>query len=268
MSIYNSGNNDSNKAINLYNDLKKNTQDLVISEEVIKTVGTDKDFATIDEAFNWLDKIIMSGGKITLILDDGIHIMDSERLEYSDPIIIFLFNKSIEIKSESGIKENCTLAVKYNESIETGSITIGIFLVQNSKLKLSDLTLDYTIDGLSPGLQVLNAAALQSDVAFDNVVVKNGMGIFLSNNAYSHLNDCLIDSCMFGLATESGKGIVKNSTIQNCLVAGVSAHSGGNIILDNVTFSGNTQDTEIPLNEIQYDMSVVSDKTGPLSFKA
>lgn len=241
----------------------------IIYKEIVKTVGIDKDFETIDEALNWLDKTIMSGGKITLILDDGIHIMDSERVEYlTDLVVIFLFNKSIEIKSASGIKENCTLAVKYNESIETGSITIGIFLVQNSKLKLSDLTLDYTIDGLSPGLQVLNAAALQSDVNLQNVVVKNGLGIFLSNNAYSILNDCLIDSCMFGFVTESGRGIANNSTIQNCLATGVSAINGGNIILDNVTFSGNTQDTDIPLNEIQYDMSVVSDKTGALSFKA
>ena len=265
-----------------------------IPEDVTYTVAADgdpagvDDFDSLDLALTFLDSpSITTASKITFELNDGVHLMESA---YS------FSNKRFELKSASSNKSLCTV------SRTAGSSATEFIRMIDCVVNCYSITFDCTVGGGADKSfsSILSCHSTNIEVASCDFKSSN-FPIQLLKNSYAYVYTSTIDNCFYGISAQfdsvcelvgtvtinacnygihaeaTGKvfasyfaGLNANITVSNCTWVGINAVHGGQVSLVSTippTLTGNTLDTNIPLNEIQYNGGYISDGTGPLSFK-
>jgi hypothetical protein len=268
-----------------------------IDKDTEFTVGTGKDFTTLDDALRYLSDTatVSSNSSITLTLDDGTHEMV---LPSGESIAYDLTGLDLLIKSATGTKAACII------TLPNASAYIGFMLyVTKGTLELELVTIDGTYNGGS-GILVWpvygrnGSTVVIHDVDFKNVrdavtVMNNSYCAVsgspattntftsISNNAITcHYNSTVyierpttITNCGYGIISRWGSKVIQGDgvafSITNTTTTALYARNHGIIVVDNaaLTLTGNGTDYYIPVNEIQYDGSYITNQTGSLSFK-
>lgn len=240
----------------------------VITESTTKTVGEGKDFETLHLAFRWIENITQPGGFVILSIDDGVHVLGGEGEFDEDWWTYYAFNeKHLYIESASGNKDNCIITLN---SYDDDDNYPAIIQSQYCDIYFKNVTIDIAAAGYPYPINVDFGYFTMTTMQLIDVDFKNCAGIYTQNQSYILGMRLTIDGCDKGIwNTNSTFDLRSGITIQNCN-EGIYVYRSGKCIADsgNITFTNNTADTNIPLNEIQYDGSYISDGTGALSFKA
>jgi hypothetical protein len=268
-----------------------------IREDTTFTVGSGKDFTTIDDALRYLIDTanITNNVAITLSLDDGIHELI---MPAGESIAYYIRDINLTIESANGVKANCTL------THPNASSYIGfMFFCKDASFSLRHLIYDGTLNGGTTAISWGVFSTSTSHIDIYDVDMKNlNSGLVLNNKSFAVVGGGTGATCNFinmsgdaisirygsslqvtrGLAIDnSGKAVqaIHNSdimiepgdtiTITNCTTA-FWANLAGKIVFTaaDLTLSGNTTDYYVPLNEIQYDTSLITNSSSALSFKA
>ena len=272
------------------NDFKVGGVSLVpITEDITYTVAADgdpagvNDFDSIDEAMWALTKIDTTKFMATLSFQDGEHTF------HSDTYTHVFVNSNIALKSTSADNSLCTIN------------KVGVYFIQanSSNVTIANLKID---GGLIAGTSLL-ISSNGCRIRITNILATNWPTTYqLSSSNISFLGDNSITEILgvHGMAFSgstvgsiSSGSLVINSTAgtnRSCIwLADGSELSLRNMSLDmsgsstGVTVSSNSRltmqsdvtytntatiPTNIPLREIQYDNSLITDGTAALSFKA
>ncbi len=239
-----------------------------ITSTVVVTVGVDKDFTSLHEAIKSIEAHTFVGqGRVKLILDDGIHVLGGEGTFNEDSWSYYEFKfTNITIESASGNRTACTITLDaYND----GDMYPTIFTVYNSWIIFNDVTFNPGYNGYSHYFHVTIADCYTgSSFVIDNGFFVNFMNIAFWLNSSGRFNDSTFNSAGYAaIYNLGGKVDVDVCSFVSCTTA---LHCAGSSIINgtDMTFTNNTQNSNIPFNELQYDASFISDNTGPLSFKA
>ena len=242
------------------NRLEENNTE-VIRTSITKTVGVGKDFPDINSAAEWIHTIKQTAGHITILLDDGVHIFtDTPIISFEQVRFMSFLNKQVSIKSSSGIPANCSISA----SGTLGGFFGGMFSATNSVVSIDNVTFDVTLGGLLSTQPLSAIVGTNSSIQMINCITNGGMGVAAIGGSINVI-DSVFDGCLIAVSTDTNASVV-DTTISNSLMNGVTSNRA-RVVLDNVTFTANTADTNIPLNEIQYDGSYISTNDTALSFK-
>ncbi len=239
-----------------------------ISDTVTKTVGIDKDFSSLHEAIKWVESHAFIGqGRVILRLDDGIHILGGEGTfnEKSWSYYEFKFANMV-IESVSGNRTACTITL---DAFNDGDMYPTIFTVYNSWITFNDVTFNPAFNGYPHYFHVTIADCYTgSAFVIDNGFFVNFLNVAFWLNSSGKFDDSTFNSAAYAaIYNLGGKIDINTCSFVSCSTA---LHCNGSSLINgtSMTFTNNTQNSNIPFNEMQYDASFITDNTGPLSFKA
>lgn len=241
-----------------------------ITTTVTKTVGAGKDFETFHEAMVWACNTTIAGaGNIDLLLDDGTHVIPMDALDEYWWAFYTFRNNNIGITGASHNKANCIITL---EGVDDGDREPGIFqLLGTAHLWLAYITLDVGAGGYpypeSVGVAWCSEASKVSIVHADIVC---GSPIWVGDIAIALVGSSILTGSQIGLETILGGTIhISGPTELKNFATGIKATLGGRVRQSAgvVTFTNCITDTNIPLNQIQYDGSYISNGAAALSFK-
>lgn len=283
------------------NDHSVNGESLIpITTYITKTVAAVgdspgvSDFDTFEEALVWVSKNRVKGtGRVTLSLADGEHHISEVHGAFSE--IIIIKNMDLIIESASSDKTLCLITTVPDSTLSTTyflqfwfskiamfNITINLNANGNSAIRCySFISLFYSSIGwfedctfmyLENAIQVID----HSSANVKNVVISNS-----GTSALRATRNCrmvvegtvTIDSMPRGIYIESCCDLTIRAnavvTISNCTTNGIRIFQSRVTTSETgtLTFVTNTADTNMTLNEIQYDGSFITDGTSALSFK-
>lgn len=231
---------------------------------VIKTVGIGKDFETLHEALVWCEESNLSKSIVQLLLDDGVHVLGGER--NFDPIagsLYTLTNTYIQILGSS--YDSSKVIITLDRDIVIPDYA-SIFILMAS-FTIGYVTVDFAYDG--------NTGASKASM-LTQAIGKNNINLVMStfknmkmplNNGPVSVQYCLIENCTYGLySSVSKENTLINTEFKNCITALKVAY-GAQILAKTCTFTNNTTNYNIPLNQIQYDGSYISTGIAALTFK-
>lgn len=256
------------------NGFKVDGENFPITTVVTKTVGSTvgNDFPLFHDAMTWACKQVTKGrGKVRLLLDDGTHILGEPDEFDQNEWLYYSVTSHIGIEGASGDKTLCTITMSPTDDGDQWPTVVGIN--SGGFLSASYVTFDMGA-GLYPypenvSLGYANEACTMYSCTFEDMAVT-----FWGNNGNVTINTCLINNCVTGVQGHAvGMNcLIATTTISNC-TTGISISPGNwssnNVIrLKAVTFTTNTANTDVTINEIQYDGSVIVNGTSALSFKA
>ena len=248
----------------------KNKNDLVITETVTKTVGAGKDFETLHEALKWLETIRTIGpGYVYLSLDDGTHTLGGSGTFNEDEWSYYVL-KGIQagIGGASGDKTKVTITL---DAYDDGDNWPSMFALYSCHMFIQDVTIDTALGGYPYAGNVdIIMAYTQSSVQCSRADLKNGLeSVIPYSGSIANYYQCVVDNFDSGLYTWGGRVKATQTTISNCDTAlYVSTKEPSIITMDNCTLTANTADSNVPLHEIQYSGSYITNLTSALSFKA
>lgn len=283
------------------NDITVNGNSAVpIRESIELTVAADgdpagvDDFDTFEEAVAWASTQSTAGSSsVTLLLADGQHIISdihtdsNEAYNISDITLFF--------KSASEDKSLCTI------TLATGSLAeyLWFTVFYRSKVAFENITVDPQANGsatakLTTWFNVFENSTLyvtgstltnmqqavfcldggQAIISNTEISYCSTAGIRLTRDCFIQLeNTITIDNCARGIYIESlsrgqvyytGAVTISNSSVDAIRIFQSTFTAG----TGSFTLTTNTEDTNIPINEIQYDGTYISDGTAALTFKA
>lgn len=252
-----------------------------------KIVGEGKDFETLHDAVEWLGNVKQTGGIIYIGIDDGVHTLDLDM--HRDTLYIgnttlvhsagaHIFSKNVIFYSTSGNEDDCTITTD-RSTLPDFMFLFSPFMIRQSSVIFSRITFDAVIGGyniaVDGGTSGIMAGAIYGDnssVNFLNCNINNqGVGATMSGGGLG-LFETTVSTNLYGVSAGFSKVRIENSTIEQSMVAGITGTGAGQmdinsqITLRNTTFSSNTANTDIPLNEIQRDGTFISDGTAALTF--
>lgn len=244
-----------------------------ITDSYTAEVGVGKDFELFHDAMVWVMKQATTGNAtITLILDDQTHYIG----EPSDFLTWYFWTyytvqSAVLIKSASGNPALCKITMPATNDWDMWP---GIFTATGGGfLTLEKITIDPALGGYPYPNHVAAVVASNATARLSTAIVENaGSGAQAYNGGYFGIYNSTINACETGISLNSGSKCVdtsgsKVSTISGNIL-GISCTNGSVVTLnDSTTFSGNTTDTNIPINQIQYDGACIADTTAALSFK-
>lgn len=245
-------------------------KDSTITEPTTKTVGVGKDFETLHEALRWAEMLAFSHeGTLILSLDDGTHVLggDGELQDWEWAYYVFT-NAKIRLLSASSNKANCIIT---QDPFDDGDNWAAMFCGYTTVLTFDSVTVDFAIGGYPYSEHTdLHWCYSSSTTTIQSSTIKNvGYGLLSYSSSSAQTTNTVFDNCEVGLSNYGGFLSASNAIISNNNMGVEASLSAGNYTtLNNPTFTSNTTDTNIPLNEIQYNGSYISDGTGALSFKA
>ncbi len=236
-----------------------------ITEDTTKTVGAGQDFETLQEALDWATNVDTVGkGKITLTIDDGTHELNPPT-SASDATAYIVLNQLI-LKSASETAANCIIT--YNNTNEVDTYTGMFTAAYGGYLSIADITIDPAASTYAYSNKAGILGASRGTVAITSVVIKNGrIGVSASENSNVFIYGSTIDNQSFagavifsdGFIESSGPSSITNSTNGFYI-------DKGHAVVPGMTFSGNTTDATIPLNEVQQNGDYITDITTDLAF--
>lgn len=229
-----------------------------LSNSVTKTVGAGKDFETLHLALRWVEDTNQSSGNIVLTLDDGTHILGGQN-EFDDFYWTYykISNKNLFIQSSSGIKANCIITL---DPFNDGGNWPGIIDAFHSAIILKAVTVDHTAGGYPYPNTTDFVYLTQSKLYLHTSTIANGnLGAGINEGSMFNLYNSTIDNCATGIMSYSTDVSVFGLTVSNCDIA-MASYYGGRILLNNApVLTNNTSDYNVPLNEIQFDGSFITD---------
>lgn len=242
------------------------TPESIVDSPITITVGIGKDYIELHDALKWVEKaVITKSGIITISLDDGVHTLgrDGEL----DPWYWSYYNISggnnVFIKSASGVAANCTIT---HANFDDGGAFPTIFYVENSTVLFDKVTIDLALGGYLYSDQTTFLILDLAAVAFTQYCIASNVGTFAyaySKSNISSIFDNLDATDNIYYLSMSATAHAKNSTLANTTEA-IYVERDAKAFLQSVILSGNTSDSNVPLNVIQVDGSYVSDGTTSL----
>lgn len=244
----------------------------IINTYTTKTVGIGKDFELLHDALRWAEGLTLGiSGRLLFVLDDGVHTITRIGEVDANTNAYYNFSRShITLRSASGSHTACILSIKSDSDIADYS---PVIYIEGGVFSLEQISADLTSDGYVGG----NLPSLVFASALGYTYINGGTytgwysvtsmyhGSFLSAQSAT-IDNCNAAFIATNSRVETGTGL---SIINSTGTGAISVVDGGITLMKApVTFSSNVSDTNIPLNEIQYNGSYISDNTAALSFKA
>lgn len=244
-----------------------------ITSTVTKTVGAGKDFETLLAAMTWATAQITShAGLIVLSLDDGIHEV-GEPSDFNTTYWAYhVVANTLTIESASGVTANCSITLP---STDDGDQYPTLFTsVHKGSLLLKEVTIDPSLNGYPYSTSVGPVSINDGRLILSKSVIKNAdYAVYAWGYGKVEYQNTLIESCDVALSAGLHSTIAviwggsPSAEIKNC-TTGVSVTESSVANVSNLTFTTNTADTSIPLNEIQYDGSYITNEQAALTLKA
>ncbi len=227
-----------------------------------KTVGTLKDFATLDEALVWVSSVGSIGaGVINLILDDGTYQLGKSavdiQLDDSIPSMYQIQNIRLNIKSASSNKANCTVSLRADLTIAQST---AILQMVKSVCTFTNITINQSLLGFTDANQYIDfISGHSSSLRFKFCDVKNitDMSFFESSLVIEDTN--LNTFNKINMTNSSYMNIGQNSEISNA-VNGFNLKDMSRVSIIGVNVVNSTI-ANIPLNQMQADGSYIIDGT-------
>lgn len=245
---------------------------ITINSKTVASKGSTNraNFSTFHEAMKWVEKQSVSGlGYIELVLEDGIH--EAGVPNVTNTMGYAIGNIKLSIVSASYDEDQCIISLP--SGTDVGHNIPVIFVVGNGgNLKLDALTIDPKAQD-TDNVNADNMTAITvytggiADIACD---IKNcDTGVFLASVAKAKIISSNISLCQDAIrCAYASEATISSSDIFDCTTGIQFTDTTNKVMLTSVTFTTNTTDTSIPLNEIQYLGGYISDGTAALSFKA
>ena len=223
------------------------------------TVGTGKDFENINEVNAWLKTAKAVNADVTFVLDDGVH---KVYVDDGHSLVIPRAARLVVIKSASGNKALCSLTIDGTSTYNGFTAVVSNY----GNLIVDKITIDPELDAYADGGNA------------NGIICISNTGLKLLS--CSILNGRINLNCNHGTHVECFNTVFDGAAVLNIgvydavLKAGCQVNNGsigiyvdtsigiGQISIGDTTFSGNTTDTYIPLNEVQDDGSYIADGTG------
>ena len=273
----------------------------IITTPVMKTVASATsadpsafDFSTLHDALRWVEKKqIFNAGTIALGLDDGMHYLGRQgpgEIDAASGSYYNFSNTNIALLSMS-MSGNCVLTMDPYDDGDAGPKIISAF---NSILQFVGLVINEDAGGYLYPLQVAFVTCYKTTVSVSMAMI-NGFYEAFSLDAGSQLKASQLtienidgairarnrssiaatgmtidgaSSLIYGpILVDNSDIYISSGEIKNSLY-GVYTQQGGKAVLESVTLTNNTNDANIPLNEIQYNGAYVSTANAPLTLKA
>lgn len=237
----------------------------IITEVLQVTVGIGGDIETLHEALQYAASIQTIGnGVLALILLPGTHILDPDNI--LDPFYGHHYSLQHITMVITSVAGRDLTFVTIPEVFDEGYI----FLMLNSTINFIGVTFDGTLGGhVNGGSNQLMYGTYQS--LTEGCTFKNFDRTMISNGVITFEGNCIFEGNTEALRTGHGSKILlyQSPTFNNNDTALFADYAGQIMIKSDTTivFSGNTTDTNIPMNEIQYDNSLISDSKSTLTFK-
>ncbi len=216
------------------------------TKDVVKTVGVGKDFEKLHDALVFAET--KQGHSVTLTLDDGTYTIGDGGVragEWASHGTLYIYrNMSLAITGKNRTKDGVKIILHADSRTNDAYFITSGFA---ASIELANMTLATSIGDISKTDQrwLFNIYSNSNDFKIANAKLQGWMHTFSDYGT-----PAVLDNVEF----------VSN-------VNAISATKGSRIILKTVTFIDNTKDTNIPLNEIQYDGSFISDGKAPLHHK-
>lgn len=235
-------------------------KDNIIREDKSYTIGSGKDFETIDDAFVWLNSIIQTSGTITFRLDEGVHVMNATN--FIDGHIIR--NKNIEIIGSDywNSRTNYTITTNGDFDDMFGMYMHTYLQAHNCKISFKGFVVNPTLNGATYMIQPSFIKAYDNSIInFTFVDTINISSSFLAEYSRVFIKDNSSLMGGNGLERDAYLHVMQTSHIGSITGFGVKRvhfHSLATVTYDSLPF---------PINEIQYDGSYIADGKSALSFK-
>jgi len=256
-------------SIDVANGYKLNGVSVPVTEHITVTVGTD--FDTFAEAMTWAVNIPTEGsGIIDISLPAGTHLMPEPSAFDDWEWAYFKVTNNLLI---TGAAEATTFITM--PDTDDGDNWPAMFSVVGGFLRMSEVTVDPSLgsypypENVAPGYGVRGGK-----IQCESCTFSSGNGAPYGGDAgYVFMYQCVIGDNATGLDVYgAGSMLLQSCTIQNCTTAGIAIPTGkGNgpqVNLHTVTFTNNTADTNVPINQIQYNGGRIANGEAALSFKA
>lgn len=248
---------------------KKGGYDTPLTSNASVTVGTD--FDTFAEAMAWAIKMpTIAGATIIINLPAGTHLMPEPSELNTWDWTYFAVSNRLQIKGASMATTIITMP-----DTDDGDNYPSLFAISTGGfVYLTEVTIDPAA-GSYPYPENIDCGwpYAAGRVFLYNVTIQNCASAFSASDLGSvAYTACVIDSQVKGLNIYgSGITTMAGSTISNC-TTGITIQSGVNLMsivsLKNQTFTSNTTDTSVPINEIQYNGGYISDGSAAMTLKA
>jgi hypothetical protein len=237
------------------------TSNASIVDYTVYTVGTGQDFETLMDAISWLQEQTFSGGgHVELRLNTGTHVIapivgEEDRYDWYYAVGAFT-NAVITIRGVS----SATTTIAW-DSTDPDNDGYDLFSFLNSYVKFSNLTIDTYGDGFSDYEKYINHE--EGFVFYHNCVIKNALMYVSGTNMF--LMNTSFDSAPISLnrATVSVSDYSTFLRFENWTGSGpaLSVTKGTTFTCTPhvITFTNNTTDTNIPINEIQPEGEYITD---------
>ena len=243
-----------------------------IATAVTKTVGAGKDFELFHDAMMWVQSVpILGGGWVQLVLDNGIHVCEYDPLTFN-PLMYSLYSVSgyVDIRAANESKANCKITLAPDVPADLWPFVFSA--VSGGNLQFLDVTLDAALGGCAVGMTEITMLDIdsQSRAYLYRSDVLAAAPLSVRGNA-ELTSSCVITAGASGTAVSCWSGgIVRlgNNNIVAGLV-GLKAETSGRIVSGSgISFGvGVITPRNIPVNQIQYDGSYISNSAAALSFK-
>lgn len=261
-----------------------------ISGGASKEVGVGKDFETLSEALRFAETYL--GNSLTILIPVGVHELKVDDEWFGE---FKLIGVAVSIEGIGGAAQEDNTIITLSSDSRTGQA--AVFNVQHSNIGFKYITFDGTAGGRAEDDEVNWFVVYGSNLHMSHVFILNGKvlinlfdgSVFISvSSAFTGTNtardviaaqygsEIVLDGVAVSggrftiYATRGGKLTTLTSlTVSDADNTGIWASRNTPVFLEGtITFTNNTADTNIPLNEIQYDGSFICNGTAALSFKA
>jgi len=239
----------------------------VITGYVTKTVGSGKDFPTINDAVEWLiGKTTASGGRIKFELDAGIHRL-SKLTGYDDYYnwvwsFISLQNISVTFSGPTSNSADVTICVDSGDANGYGLVGGRDFFCRFEYVTLDPKFENAGADG------ALNGGEGGANYSMRGAILKNSY-VYLSNGGLfrAYTNADVSDNVSYEAYVNSYIHFQDAQDFRNIsagTIALVADDSSRIVGYGGLTFTGLVpgEETNIPLNTEQPDGSYINDNTG------
>lgn len=238
----------------------------MVYASIDKTVGSGKDFATLDEALTWVSGVGSIGaGVINLILDEGTYQIGKDtvdiQLDDALPSMYQIQNIRLNIKSASNNKANCTVSLRADLAVPQ---SVSVLQMVRSVCTFTDVTLNQSILGYNDVSKYIDfISGHASSLRFNFCDVKNVTHMSFYDSVVV-AEDTIINTIdKINMTNSSYMNVGLNSEILNA-VNGFILKDMSRASIKGVNIVDSTI-ANIPLNQMQEDGSYIIDGTVKLA---
>jgi hypothetical protein len=234
----------------------------VASEETLPEDLDNYDFKSFHEAMLWVESLeLRTITRVKLKLADGTHLAKFEQERYDAGAynsIGCLYNIEVHTDLDGNNSDTSAVVVQSDPNDPNiADIGLGIFA---GAVSSHYITLKNSHSGDRIDFIYTIAPLFISDTNFI------GLKIYVPSKSFFLAS--VFENCQIYLIRPFNTDVFFNQCQFNNTASGTALTCQTRCVMQSCTFSGNANDTNIPIDEIQYDGSFISTGTKQMTFKA